>query len=87
MFKRRFLDVAAPNTRETKAQRLPGTPMQKAFQRHISERKANYPSFQKKFEHIRGNTIAGAPHKSAVITRVERLTKVIITLVPAGRKP
>jgi IS30 family transposase len=57
-----------------------------AFKRHISERESDYPSFKKEFGHIEGDTIVGARHKSAVITLVERLTKVIIALKPEGRK-
>lgn len=33
-----------------------------------------------------GDTIVGVQHKSAVITLVERLSKIIITLKPGGRK-
>lgn len=58
----------------------------KAFKRHISERKADYPSFQNEFGQIEGDTIVGSHHKSAVITLVERLMNVIIALKPAGRK-
>lgn len=35
---------------------------------------------------MEGDTIVGVHHKSAVITLVERLSKVIITLKPEGRK-
>ena len=57
-----------------------------AFQRNIAERKVDYPTFKEEFGHIEGDTIVGAHHKSAVITLVERLSKVIITLKPEGRK-
>lgn len=57
-----------------------------AFQRHISERKTDYPQFQTEFGHLEGDTIVGVQHKSAVITLVERLLKVIITLKPEGRQ-
>ncbi|PZM70388.1 IS30 family transposase, partial [Enterococcus faecium] len=36
--------------------------------------------------HLEGDTIVGLKHKSAVITLVERLSKVIITLKPCGRQ-
>ena len=57
-----------------------------AFKRNIAERKVDYPTFKEEFGHIEGDTIVGAHHKSAVITLVERLSKVIITLKPEGRK-
>ena len=57
-----------------------------AFKRNIAERETDYPSFKEEFGHIEGDTIVGVRHKSAVITLVERLSKVIITLKPAGRK-
>lgn len=38
------------------------------------------------FGHLEGDTIVGLKHKSAVITLVERLSKVIITLKPCGRQ-
>ena len=57
-----------------------------AFKRHISERESDYPSFKKEFGHIEGDTIVGVQHKSAVITLVERLSKVIIALKPEGCK-
>ena len=57
-----------------------------AFKRAISERYKDYPLFKNEFGHVEGDTIVGAHHKSAVITLVERLSKVIITLKPKGRK-
>jgi len=57
-----------------------------AFKRNIAEREKDYPQFNKEFGHIEGDTIVGVQHKSAVITLVERLSKVIITLKPKGRK-
>jgi len=57
-----------------------------AFKRNISERLTDYPEFQQEFGHLEGDTIVGIQHKSAVITLVERLSKVIIALKPEGRK-
>jgi IS30 family transposase len=57
-----------------------------AFKRNISERSTDYPEFQQEFGHLEGDTIVGVHHKSAIITLVERLSKVIITLKPEGRK-
>ncbi|EZP95186.1 hypothetical protein Z971_16050, partial [Enterococcus faecium VRE0576] len=42
--------------------------------------------FNSEFGHLEGDTIVGIHHKSAVITLVERLSKVIITIKPNGRK-
>lgn len=50
-----------------------------AFRRSIHER-------SNEFGHLEGDTIVGQKHKSAVITLVERLSKVIITLQPEGRR-
>lgn len=58
----------------------------RAFKRNISERINDYQAFQQEFGHLEGDTIVSAHHKSAVITLVERLSKVIITLKPEGRK-
>lgn len=57
-----------------------------AFKRSITERQTDYPRYHDEFGHIEGDTIVGVHHKSAVITLVERLSKVIITLKPDGRK-
>jgi IS30 family transposase len=57
-----------------------------AFKRNIAEREIDYPAFKKEFGHIEGDTIVGIHHKSAVITLVECLSKVIFTLKPEGRK-
>ncbi len=46
----------------------------------------NHPDFNSEFRHLEGDTIVGIHHKSAVITLVERLSKVIITIKPNGRK-
>ena len=87
LFKRKVFDVA---TLPMKGKRKPNGHQERrgkqAFKRHISERESDYPSFQKEFGHLEGDTIVGIRHKSAVITLVERLTKVIIALKPTGRK-
>lgn len=57
-----------------------------AFKRSIEERKIDHPLFKEEFGHLEGDTIVGIHHKSAIITLVERLSKVIITLKPEGRK-
>ncbi|MFB5430451.1 IS30 family transposase [Enterococcus casseliflavus] len=56
------------------------------FKRSIHNRLDNYPDFNSEFGHLEGDTIVGVHHKSAVITLVERLSKVIITIKPNGRK-
>lgn len=56
-----------------------------AFIRSIHERSIEYTSFEDEFGHLEGDTIVGQKHKSAVITLVERLSKVIITLKTRGR--
>ena len=56
------------------------------YQRSIHDRPDNYPDFNSEFGHLEGDTIVGIHHKSAVITLVERLSKVIITIKPNGRK-
>lgn len=57
-----------------------------AFKRNIAERETDHDSFKTKFGHLEGDTIGGVHHKSAVITLVERISKVIIALKPEGRK-
>ena len=56
------------------------------FKRHISERIEEFPLFNKEFGHLEGDTIVGRRHGSAIITLVERVSKMIITLRPLGRK-
>lgn len=56
------------------------------FTRNISTRKDDHPEFDNEFGHLEGDTIVGPHHKSAIITLVERLTKVIIAIKPTGRK-
>ncbi|WP_256244703.1 IS30 family transposase [Alkalibacterium sp. 20] len=57
-----------------------------AFRRQLKDGKKKYPDFVNEFGHLEGDTIVGLNHKSAVITLVECLSKVIITLNPDGRK-
>lgn len=57
-----------------------------AFKHNISERLTDYTQFNQEFGHLEGDRIVGVHHKSAVITLVERLSRVIITLKPEGRK-
>ncbi|WP_159153924.1 IS30 family transposase [Enterococcus faecalis] len=57
-----------------------------AYKRTIHERNARYQNFDEEFGHLEGDAIVGVKHKSAVITLVERLSKAIITLKPAGRQ-
>ena len=45
------------------------------YQRSIHDRPDNYPDFNSEFGHLEGDTIVGIHHKSAVITLVERLSK------------
>ncbi|KAA1039541.1 IS30 family transposase [Macrococcus equipercicus] len=56
------------------------------FKRHISERTVEFPDFDREFGHLEGDTIVGRRHGSAVITLVERVSKMIITLRLEGRK-
>lgn len=56
------------------------------FRRHLKDRQNDYLAFNNEFGHLEGDTIVGKHHKSAVITLIERLSKVIISLKPKGRK-
>lgn len=56
------------------------------FKRSIHDQLKSYPSFDAEFGHLEGDTIVGVHHKSAVITLVERLSKVIITMKSDGWK-
>ncbi|EIA6631605.1 IS30-like element IS1062 family transposase, partial [Enterococcus faecalis] len=57
-----------------------------SFRRSLRDRGNDYSKFNQEFGHLEGDTIVGKKHKSAVITLVERLSKVIITLQPEGRR-
>ena len=86
MFKRGIFDCSVL---PMKGKRKPNGHQEKrgkqAFRRSIHERSNDYTSFEAEFGHLEGDTIVGQKHKSAVITLVERLSKVIITLKPCGR--
>src|SRR5699024_9916235 len=57
-----------------------------SFRRSIRDRDKDHPNYQEEFGHLEGDTIVGRHHKSAVITLVERVTKCIIAIKPAGRR-
>ena len=57
-----------------------------AFKRTIHHRNKEYNDFKSEVDHLEVDTIVGKNHKSAIITLVERLSKIIITLKPAGRQ-
>ncbi|HFL7330353.1 TPA: IS30 family transposase, partial [Enterococcus faecium] len=88
----RMFQTGAFNVRDLpmKGKRKPNGHQEKrgkqAFRRSIHERIKEHPEFENEFGHLEGDTIVGRKHKSAVITLVERLSKVIITLKPAGRQ-
>ena len=57
-----------------------------AFKRNIHQRNKDYQLFNNELCHLEGDTIVGKDYKSAVITLIERLSKVLITLKPIGRR-
>lgn len=89
---RRFQDSQILNvsTFPMKGKRKPNDHKEKrgkqAFRRQLKERQSDYPNFSNEFGHLEGDTIVGLNHRGAVITMVVRLSKVIITLKPDGRK-
>ncbi|MDU3859299.1 MAG: IS30 family transposase [Enterococcus avium] len=87
MFKKGLFDTQSLPMR---GKRKPNNHQEKrgkqAFRRTIHERNSLYPHLSKEFGHLEGDTIVGVKHKSAVITLVECLSKVIITLKPTGRR-
>lgn len=56
------------------------------FKGYISERIEEFPLFNMEFGHLEGDIIVGRYHGSAIITLVERVSKMIITLRFLGRK-
>lgn len=56
------------------------------FRRNLRERSECFPHFVNEFGHLEGDTIVGKDSKSAVITLVERQSKMIIALKTNGRK-
>ncbi|HFM6036759.1 TPA: IS30 family transposase, partial [Enterococcus faecium] len=87
MFKKGLFDT---QSLPMKGKRKPNNHQEKrgkqAFRRTIHERNSLYPHLTKEFGHLEVDTIVGVKHKSAVITLVECLSKVIITLKPTGRR-
>lgn len=88
---RRFKEkVFDETTLPMKGKRKPNAHKEKrgkqGFHRNIAEREKDYPLFNEEFGHLEGDTIVGVNHKSAIITLVERLSKVIIALKVDGRK-
>src|SRR5699024_2178811 len=57
-----------------------------SFRRSIRDRDQEHPNYQKEFGHLEGDTIVGRHHKRDVMTRVERLKKCIIAIMPVGRQ-
>lgn len=57
-----------------------------AFRRTLDAREKEHPDYDSAFGHLEGDTIVGKNHKSAVITLVERISKLIIPLKVAGRQ-
>ena len=81
-----FDKIALPWKGKRKPNGQKETRGKQAFRRDLRERADSYPDFETEFGHLEGNTIVGEKHKSAVITLVERCSKVIITLKTNGRK-
>ena len=81
-----FDKIALPWKGKRKPNGQKETRGKQAFRRDLRERADSYPDFETEFGHLEGNTIVGEKHKSAVITLVERCSKVIITLKTNGRR-
>lgn len=86
MFKQGVFEVThLPMKGKRKANGHKETRGKQSFRRSLRDRGNDYSKFNQEFGHLEGDTIVGKHHKSAVITLVERLSKVIITLKPKGR--
>jgi len=82
MFKRGYFDV---HQLPMKGKRHPNGYVErrgKAGQlgRDIYQRYQDYPSYTKEFGHLEGDTVQGKNHKGAVVTLVERISKLAIVL-------
>ncbi len=87
MFKQGVFEVShLPMKGKCKANEHKETRGKQSFRRSLRDRENDYSKFNQEFGHLEGDTIVGKKHKSAVITLVERLSKVIITLQPEGRR-
>ncbi|NTR08526.1 IS30 family transposase, partial [Enterococcus faecium] len=87
MFKQGVFEVThLPMKGKRKANGHKETRGKQSFRRSLRDRGNDYSKFNQEFGHLEGDTIVGKKHKSAVITLVERLSKVIITLQPEGRR-
>ncbi|MEB5977283.1 IS30 family transposase [Enterococcus faecium] len=87
MFKQGVFEVThLPMKGKRKANGHKETRGKQSFRRSLRDRGNDYSKFNQEFGHLEGDTIVGKKHKSAVITLVERLSKVIITLQPEGRQ-
>ena len=54
--------------------------------RNLDDRAESYPDYHHEFGHFEGDTIVGKHHQSAVITLVERISKLIVAIQTPGRK-
>lgn len=86
MFERNVFDIKSlPMQGKRKPNGYQEKRGRQSFRRSLSDRDTDYPNYEDEFGHLEGDTIVGKHHKGAVITLVERLTKVMITLKPDGR--
>lgn len=86
MFKRKTFDISTlPMGGKRKFNDHQERRGRQTFRRKLSDRQTEYPTFERGFGHLERDTIVGIHHKSAVVTLVERLSKIIITFKPGGR--
>ena len=87
LFSKGIFDIETP---PMKGKRKPHVHLEKRtkqqFKSSIHDRADNYLDLYSKFDHLEGDTFVGVHSKNAVITLVEKLFKVIITIKPNGRK-